>query len=237
MILTTLGKYGRYAPKNQATSGYLVQNEDTSILMDIGSGVLSRLQEFVAPEMLNAIVLTHLHFDHISDIFTLKYYLGYLQSKGKYQSKIKVFLPNEPKHIVDEILSGDLFEHFFVENGEQVVGSFKLFFNENHHPIKTFSTLVKSEGKTLFYTSDVAKEEDLRVGVDSQFCIGDAMFLDCEHNDKLPHISVKMLASKLCNCKLLLSHLPEENQEEILQEALLYNKNSEIIKEMYSYNF
>ena len=84
MKLTILGKYGPYPEgKNTACSGYLVENEDTKILVDCGSGVLSRLQSTIDIRTLDAIYLTHLHFDHTSDLLPLRYLLDDLNLKLK----------------------------------------------------------------------------------------------------------------------------------------------------------
>ena len=90
MKLTVLGKYGPYPAANGATSGYLLQSGNENVLIECGSGVLSRLQRFVALNDLSAIVLSHLHSDHMADMLILRYAL---QDAPK---SLKVFAPGSP---------------------------------------------------------------------------------------------------------------------------------------------
>ena len=64
MFLTVLGRHGPYPRPGGACSGYFIEDGSTRVLIDCGSGVLSRLMEHVHPAHLDAIVLSHLHFDH-----------------------------------------------------------------------------------------------------------------------------------------------------------------------------
>ena len=79
MKLTVLGKYGPYAPAHGATSGYLLENGGKNLLLDMGSGVLARLQEFIVPEQLDGIIISHVHYDHINDLFLYRYMLERLR--------------------------------------------------------------------------------------------------------------------------------------------------------------
>ena len=56
----------RFGPSN------LVFTKNTTILVDCGSGVSQRLQEAkVSTADIDALVLTHLHSDHVVDLFQL----------------------------------------------------------------------------------------------------------------------------------------------------------------------
>lgn len=68
MKVTVIGCYGGFPTANEATSGYLFQSGDFSLLVDCGSAVLSKLFGYVPAEKLDAVVLSHYHHDHIADI-------------------------------------------------------------------------------------------------------------------------------------------------------------------------
>lgn len=75
MNVTVLGKYGPYPKAGGAASGYLLSAGGNRILLDCGSGVFSRLISLCPPEELSAVLLTHLHADHSSDLGVMNYYL------------------------------------------------------------------------------------------------------------------------------------------------------------------
>ena len=68
MRLTVLGTSGGYPPPGSACSGYLVEEDDTRVWIDAGSGTFPRLLEHCAPNELTAILISHLHADHWTDL-------------------------------------------------------------------------------------------------------------------------------------------------------------------------
>ena len=79
MRLTILGNNGPYPAPGGACSGYLLESDSgrTSLLLDCGPGVLAQLTQRVAVEDLDAIALSHLHYDHMSDMLPLHYALQF----------------------------------------------------------------------------------------------------------------------------------------------------------------
>ena len=91
MKIKVIGKYGRYAPFNAATNCYLIQSESgKNIVLDLGSGGLSGLQKYIDIKDIDMVIITHLHFDHASDLGVLAYSLGYLGL-----NKLKVYITAE----------------------------------------------------------------------------------------------------------------------------------------------
>jgi ribonuclease BN (tRNA processing enzyme) len=66
--LTVLGCDGSYPGPGGAASGYLVRTAAATIWLDAGSGTFARLQEVCFPWTVDAIVLSHDHPDHWSDL-------------------------------------------------------------------------------------------------------------------------------------------------------------------------
>ncbi len=66
--LTVLGCDGSYPGPGGAASGYLVEAGDTSVWLDAGPGTFAALQLVADPGTLAAVVLTHEHPDHWSDV-------------------------------------------------------------------------------------------------------------------------------------------------------------------------
>ncbi len=68
MQITVLGKSPAWQDANGACSGYLVEGGNQVVLLDCGPGVFSKLRTKVAYESIDAIVISHLHADHILDL-------------------------------------------------------------------------------------------------------------------------------------------------------------------------
>jgi ribonuclease BN (tRNA processing enzyme) len=66
--LTVLGCDGSYPGPGGAASGYLIAAGTTSIWVDAGPGTFATLQQVIDPADLDAVVLSHEHPDHWSDI-------------------------------------------------------------------------------------------------------------------------------------------------------------------------
>ncbi|HWG89384.1 MAG TPA: MBL fold metallo-hydrolase [Candidatus Thermoplasmatota archaeon] len=75
MRLIPLGtSSGGVPPAGGAGSGYLVSQDDTHVLLDIGNGVLGNLTRHIPYGSLSAVFVSHLHADHLQDIYPLALY-------------------------------------------------------------------------------------------------------------------------------------------------------------------
>jgi ribonuclease BN (tRNA processing enzyme) len=77
MLLTVLGKSPSWQDAGGACSGYLIEEEGTSILVDCGNGVFAKLREHIDYIDLDAVVISHLHADHFLDLVPYSYALTY----------------------------------------------------------------------------------------------------------------------------------------------------------------
>src|SRR4051794_350308 len=77
MRLTVLGKSPSWQDAGGACSGYLLEDGDTTLLVDCGNGVFSKLRQFRDYTEIDAVVLSHLHADHFLDLVPYAYALTY----------------------------------------------------------------------------------------------------------------------------------------------------------------
>lgn len=68
MRLTVLGKSPAWQDAGGACSSYLVEAPGAAVLLDCGHGAFSKLRRFREPGGVDAVVLSHMHADHISDL-------------------------------------------------------------------------------------------------------------------------------------------------------------------------
>ncbi len=77
MRITVLGKSPSWQDVDGACSGYLIQDADTSLLLDCGNGVFGKLRKHLDYTELDAVLITHLHADHTLDLVPYSYALTY----------------------------------------------------------------------------------------------------------------------------------------------------------------
>jgi len=77
MRMTVLGKSPSYTDAGGACSGYLIEEGDAALLLDCGNGVFAKLRQFVDYVAVDAVVISHMHADHILDLVPFAYALVY----------------------------------------------------------------------------------------------------------------------------------------------------------------
>lgn len=77
MRLTVLGKSPAWQDVDGACSGYLLEEEGTALLLDCGNGVFAKMRRFVDYVDVDAVVVSHLHADHVLDLVPFSYALTY----------------------------------------------------------------------------------------------------------------------------------------------------------------
>jgi len=75
--ITVLGKSPSWQDAGGACSGYLVEEDGTFLLLDCGNGVFSKLRRFCDYVDVDAVVISHLHADHVNDLVTFASALRY----------------------------------------------------------------------------------------------------------------------------------------------------------------
>ena len=160
MKLTVIGNYGPYpTKKGSATSCYLYEDKE-KILLDFGSGSIANLSSVCDIKDIDYIYVSHLHFDHTSDLLPLRYLL----SDKKKKMKIITQFSNSDYYKV--LFDCPQFEVINVDKNSTLnIGNLKLSFFETVHPVANLGIKIKGE-KTFIYTGDTVYyngiEEDLK---------------------------------------------------------------------------
>ncbi len=219
MRLTILGNNGPYPAPGGACSGYLLESDSgrTSLLLDCGPGVLAQLTQRVAVEDLDAIALSHLHYDHMSDMLPLHYALQFHPRKRP----LDVFAPGTPEEI-RALLGGAQIDLWPMRDAE--VGEMRVSFCPVRHPVETYAIAVACDGARIVYTGDSNTDSALEL-----FCSGadlllaDAGLSAADHAESSPHLSAALcgkLARDAGVKRLLLTHLnPKYDPAALLDEA------------------
>jgi len=226
MKLTVINCQGRYPSAGHGCNSYLISHGGANIALDMGSGAVMNFLRHTEYEKLSAVVLTHLHYDHIADIFSL----FYISSYRKRTRKLKVFLPRTPNKIAERIAECQDFDIVYIDEGMKTdIGGIRMEFYSMTHPVETYGVKLYTD-KVLSYTSDTTYNENLVRLIDgADTVLGDCCILEKDWTDKSPHISVAHLAMLAAGKRLLLGHLPENGREGILSEAMRYNAKSVLL--------
>ena len=67
MKLTVLGCAGSFPGPDSACSAYLIEADGFRLMLDFGTGSLSALQRYAGLRRVDAVLLSHLHCDHMLD--------------------------------------------------------------------------------------------------------------------------------------------------------------------------
>lgn len=213
MKLIVLGCWGAYPKAGEATSGYLLLTDKHKILLDCGSGVLSNLFKHIGKGELDAVFLSHFHYDHCADLGCLLYaskFALYFQERNKplpvYTHKNSSFFP--------ELTFGEYTKGVEIKHGETIdLNGLKISFHHTVHNEYNLAMRFEYQGKILVYTGDLGPETDL-----GRFCSGADMLI-CEtslfeHEQGLfPGHMTTRDAAKLAKDsevkKLLITHFPQ----------------------------
>jgi ribonuclease BN (tRNA processing enzyme) len=75
--ITVLGKSPSWQDAGGACSGYLVEEDGYALLLDCGNGVFSKLRGHRDYVDVDAVLVSHLHADHVLDLIPFSYALTY----------------------------------------------------------------------------------------------------------------------------------------------------------------
>lgn len=225
MKLTILGNSGGFPAAGGATSGYLLEIGPRRVLIDCGSGVLSNLFTQIELSELDAIILTHLHYDHISDMQVLKYAIDLSRKHGIDIKPIPVMAPKTPETIAATLENdGNLIIGQISNDSPMKLFDATIRFIPMAHPVETYGLSIEAEGKKLVYTADSIPCDTLpQLLQNADVAVMDAGTLERLRKPVMMHMTAKecaTIAKENGVKRLILSHLlPVLDPQEILAEA------------------
>ncbi len=235
MNLTVLGKYGPFSINNGSTSGYLVENNNEYALLDVGSGVLSKMLSKIDINDLKFVFLSHMHFDHVSDVGVLSYAVSFL----KKDKKLKVYMYDDNGDIATLIKKIKVFEIIFIEENKIYnEGEFTFSFIKMTHPVISHAIKISNGNRILAYTGDSTLNDNIDILIkDCNLFLADGCFLKNDYNERQPHMSVEQVnsLSKKYNVNTLVSHLSYKNSDKKVKKELRGNKLIKVAKEDKTY--
>lgn len=220
MRLTILGMNGPYPAPGGATSGYYLDCGDVRLCLDMGCGTLARLTALTPPEALSALLLTHWHYDHCSDVLPLLYRLEacgaqlHIYAPVDEQSPVRRAVMASKAVVLHDLRPGDGFS----------VGDVKICAHAARHPVPALMYRMERDGRTFCYTGDTNTMETLTAfAKDADFLLADGLFTDATWAEGKPHLSashVAQLAQDANVRRFVITHLnPAIDPNTLLREA------------------
>ncbi|WP_329107901.1 MBL fold metallo-hydrolase [Micromonospora sp. NBC_01699] len=215
MRLTVLGCAGSFPGPEAACSAYLVEADGFRLLVDFGSGSLTALQRYAGLHAVDAILLTHLHCDHILDAVTYVVVRRYAPD-GPYPP-LPVYAPaGAPDRLAgaysqDETSVDDVYTFYGLQPGSFPIGPFTVTVDRVNHPVETYGVRLEHNGRSLAYSSDTAPcEALLRLAHGADVFLCEASYLDGVDNPPDLHLTGREageIATKSEVGRLVLTHL------------------------------
>lgn len=209
MKLHILGCHGPYPPSGGATSGYLIENHGKLLLMDCGAGVMGRLMCLCDPAQLEGVLLSHLHFDHASDLLVMRYYL---EIAGK---TLLVYVPGEDDSPFRALLTAPAFDVRPYPDTLEIAG-LTVQNMPVRHPVPCRALKLTDGNKTFVFTGDTNDCAGLSTFAENaDLLLADAAFLEEEWAEAKPHMSAlraARLAKEASAKALYLTHLPVRHE-------------------------
>lgn len=213
MKLTVLGCAGSFPGPDSACSAYLVEADGFRLLIDFGAGSLSGLQRYASLTSIDAIVLSHLHADHMLDACNYVVVRRYAPD-GPYPM-LPLYAPPGAKGRVTAAYGegsiDDIYTFHDLAPGSFSIGPFKLTVERVKHPVETYGMRVEHSGRVLAYSGDTAPCDALiRLAQGADLFLCEASYNDGDDNPPDIHLTGRdagEAAAKAGVARLVLTHL------------------------------
>ncbi|MFM9107867.1 MAG: MBL fold metallo-hydrolase [Chloroflexota bacterium] len=223
MRLTVLGGSAAGGNPGQPCSGYLAESGETRIALDLGTATLQQLREHTDAALLDGIVISHMHLDHVLDLLAMRYFLAY--SPGASGRRAPLWLPPGGLAFLDRLAlaledDGEGDPYFAVFDAREydparqlTAGVLTISFAPTVHYVPTWAMRVSDGVSSLTYTADTgpaANLEGFAAGTDLLIAEGSCDEPGDEPRETRGHLMPEEageLAARSSAKALLLTHL------------------------------
>ncbi|WP_033829570.1 MBL fold metallo-hydrolase [Bacillus andreraoultii] len=230
MKLTIIGPWGGFPKVNEASAGYLLEHDGFHLLIDCGSAILSKLQQFIKPANLDACIISHYHPDHNADIGVLQHALLIDMYVTGEKKTLPIYGHNLDQTSFEELTYKDQ-TIGIAYNPEQLlqIGPFSIKFLRTKHSVPCFAFRIEADGKSLVFTADSAYQDAfIEFAKGTDLLLSECNFygnMDASNAGHMNSYDVAKLAKAAEVKKLILTHLPHfGNLQQLIYEVGEYYK-------------
>ncbi|MGC9105171.1 MAG: MBL fold metallo-hydrolase [Thermoprotei archaeon] len=193
-------------------SGIAVIHEGVKVLLDMGSGVNYRVEDYDLVDF-DALFVTHLHVDHFMGLFD---HLVIRKMKGI--PTLKVYSTPGLSQVLDAVVKAGNRVSAEVQESplpKAKVGELEIYSVEACHTVRAVSYVVTDGNKKVVYSGDTSEpcEPILKEARDADLVIHEASCVTgCE---QWGHTELPKLLSLIPTSKLVITHVPSWLEAEI----------------------
>lgn len=211
MRLHVVGSSGTFPDVGKPAAGYLVEHEATRVWCDTGPGTFMSLP--VDSDLIDAVVLSHQHPDHCSDVFAAYHAWTY---RPEPRDSIPLYAPQVVWDRIVEFVEKEppCFDFVPVWTGDSVtIGSLDATFVEMGHSVPTVGSRWEGTNRTLFYTADTGPAGEWMSFADSvDVMLSEASYQgatkDKPYTYHLTAGEAGQIAREVGASRLVLTHIP-----------------------------
>lgn len=219
LSVTVLGCDGSYPGPGGACSGYLLRCGDSCVWLDAGPGTLANLQTHIRIEDIDAVIVTHEHVDHWSDLEHLAVACKWVVPRPPVPLYCEADLMSMMRTPARDALAWSRIG----PESKVTVGEMALTFSRTDHPVDTLAVRVDGAGRSLGYSADSGPGWALsQLGGGLNLVLCEATFLS-DREGSLPHMSARQagLNARAAGAgRLVVTHLwPRTERAAVAAEA------------------
>jgi ribonuclease BN (tRNA processing enzyme) len=224
--ITVLGKSPAWQDADGACSGYLIEEDDAALLLDCGSGVFSKLRRFRDYAAVDAVVISHLHADHILDLVPYASALTYGPRQQHDPARPRLHVPEGGRDALRRVCGGGGMREEHIERAFELreyapadvleVGGMRVRFHRVPHFVPTCAVDVAAAngGGRFTFGADSGPNEDLiRFADGSDLLMIEATLPEPEEDGPRGHLTPVEAGehgSKARVRRLVLTHISDE---------------------------
>src|ERR1035437_9764495 len=144
LSMVVLGCDGSWPGPGGAASGYLIRSDATCLLVDVGPGTFANLQQVADPASVDAVVISHHHPDHWTDLYGVATHAQVISGR----TDIPVLAPHgmaSRAHLEDS----RALEWRTVTDGDRIeVGDMTCGFRRTEHRGETLAVRIDCRGRS-----------------------------------------------------------------------------------------
>ena len=224
---TVLGCSTAAPHRDWPAAGFLVDWDDTTILLDAGQGVIRRLHRLMDPTLLDAVIVGHMHADHYLDLVGLRYLYPWGE---RAERRLPVHLPAggiaRIAGLASAISEREGFFDASFDLGEYEtdtvldIGPLAVRFVRARHYVPAWGVVIEApDGSRLAYTGDTGPSDDVVAAVaDADLLVIEAALRSPTHDDPerghlTPEEAIAMATMSGARSALLVHYLPDRRKE------------------------